>query len=283
MSLKLGRIDYLNCVPFFHFLPQCGFNGKTIAGVPSELNEMLAQGAIDVSPSSSFEYGCRFRDYVLLPHHSISAFQYVKSVLFFSPVAIEKLEGQCIYITGESATSVNLLRVLLREYYGWKDINFTVPEQPIETLLQQKKPVLLIGDRALMAALSYDGQGYQYDLAQLWSQFTQLPFVFALWIVRRDCLKTLSSELVQLQRQLRDSRSMAFADLKSLAQSVKGKEWITTEQLVTYWQSMSYRLDETHIQGLKLFFGLCVKYEYLPEMPKISFVDMDVKEKTVFV
>lgn len=275
MTLKLGRIDYLNCVPFFHYLSQCGFSGNTIAGVPAELNEMLAQGSIDVSPSSSFEYGRSFRDYVLLPHHSISALHSVKSVLLFSPVAIEHLEGQCIYLTGESATSVNLLRVLLRAYYGWSDVKCRVPEQPIEELLHAQHPVLLIGDRALKAASKYAGQGYQYDLAQLWSQFTSLPFVFALWIVRRQSLSTLSGELLQLEKQLEASRKMAFADLAGLAKTVQGKEWITAEQLVDYWQAMSYDLDEQHVQGLTLFFQLCVEYEYLAEMPEISFVDID--------
>lgn len=274
MPLKLGRIDYINCAPFFHHLPQCGFDGSTIAGVPAGLNKMLAQGTIDVSPSSSFEYGCRFRDYVLLPHLSISACS-VKSVLLFSPVPIEELEGQCIYLTGESATSVNLLRVLLREYYRWDDVNCLVPEQPIEELLRKKKPVLMIGDRALKAAAQYADLGYQYDLAQLWCQFTQLPFVFALWIVRRESLATLTDELLQLQQQLKASCKMAFADLNSLAKSVQGKEWITAEQLVEYWQSMSYCLDDQHVQGVTLFFRLCVKYEYLAEMPEISFVDMD--------
>ncbi|MBW2186920.1 MAG: hypothetical protein JRG71_11160, partial [Deltaproteobacteria bacterium] len=77
------------------------------------------------------------------------------------------------------------------------------------------------------------------------------------------------------QQQLEASRKMAFADLNSLAKSVQGKEWITTEQLVEYWQSMSYSLDDQHVKGLTLFFQLCVKYEYLAEMPEISFVDMN--------
>jgi len=275
MKLKLGHIDYLNCTPMFHYLNQCGFDGTTIHGVPSELNQMLSQGEIDVSPSSSFEYGCRFKDYVLLPEHSISALHCVKSVLLFSPVLIEELEGQCIYLTGESATSVNLLRVLLREYYGWSAVECHVPEQKIEELLYNKKPVLLIGDRALIAASKKAANLYQYDLAQLWYHFTQLPFVFALWIVRRQILGTMSAELLRLQQQLVVSRKMAFDDLNSLALTVTEKEWITPEQLVEYWQSISYNLDERHIKGLTLFFELCVKYGYLSEMPEIAFVDND--------
>lgn len=273
MKLKLGHIDYLNCTPLFHYLNQCGFDGSTVHGVPSELNRMLAHGEIDVSPSSSFEYGRRYNDYVLLPEHSISALHCVKSVLLFSPVPIEELEGQCIYLTGESATSVNLLRVLLREYYGWGAVECHVPEQKVEELLQAKKPVLLIGDRALIASMKIDNSMYQYDLAQLWTQFTQLPFVFALWIVRRQILHSMADELLALQRQLAVSRQMAFDDLYALARTVTDKDWITAQQLVEYWQSISYQLDRPHISGLTLFFELCVKYGYLPKMPEIAFVD----------
>ncbi len=271
MQLKLGHIDYLNCVPLFHHLSSCGFDGKIVKGVPSQLNQMLAQGEIDVSPSSSFAYGQDYHDYYLLPGHSISAFSQVQSVLFFSPVPLDKLQGQRIYLTGESATSVNLLRVILREYYGWQQVLCEVPEQPIEQLLEQGKPVLLIGDRALQASLAHKNAGcITYDLAELWHQCTKLPFVFALWIVRRAIFETLKVELLQLQHQLQQSREVAFNDLEALAQ-VTCPDWFSTEQLVNYWQSMSYKLDDQQIAGLNYFFKLCVKYDYLPQLPTLNF------------
>jgi chorismate dehydratase len=275
MQLKLGHIDYLNCVPLFHHLEHCGFNGTIVDGVPSVLNEMLAQGDIDVSPSSSFEYGRGYKDYLLLPDHSISACDSVKSVLLFSPVPIEQLAGQCIYLTGESATSVNLLRVLLREYYGWDQVVCEVPQVPIEQLLVEGKPVLLIGDRALKAAIAHrDSSVIQYDLAQLWRKHAQLPFVFALWIVRRESFVALAKELRELHQQLNQSRHRALNDLNALAR-VTDISWLTDAQLIDYWQSMSYQLSGRHIAGLEWFFHLCVKYKYLPEVPTIDFCDFD--------
>ena len=72
-GLVLGCIPYLNCVPFFACLEDNGFQGHFVAGVPSALNRLLQEGGIDASPSSSFEYARHWRDYLLLPGHSIAS------------------------------------------------------------------------------------------------------------------------------------------------------------------------------------------------------------------
>ena len=41
MTLKIGRIAYLNVAPYFHYLTEQGFSGEVVAGVPSELNSCL--------------------------------------------------------------------------------------------------------------------------------------------------------------------------------------------------------------------------------------------------
>jgi len=272
--MKLGHIDYLNCVPFFQYLQQAGFDGTIVKGVPAQLNAMLAQGALDVSPSSSFEYGRNFHNYLLLPNHSISAFDEVQSVLFFSSTPLDELDGQKIYLTGESATSVHLLYVILREFYGCRAIDSCVPEQPAENYLNDGQPVLLIGDRALKASLTVGPEkGYQYDLAQLWHQHTGLPFVFALWIVHRRAYQRLTDEFLLLQTQLQQSKDKAFDHLYALAEAVTDRPWMTQEQLVDYWKCMSYDLDDAHVKGLTLFFELCTKYGYFAQMPELSFID----------
>lgn len=233
MRLKLGHIDYLNCAPFFHYLRASGFAGEIVKGVPAQLNKMLADGGLDVSPSSSFEYGQHFEDYQLMPGHSISALRRVQSVLLFSPVPIDQLAGRCVYLTGESATSVHLLRVILQEFYGWDNVPSRVPEQPVEEFLQRGEPVLLIGDRALRASLSMGPElGYQYDLAELWYRHTGLPFVFALWIVHRQACQRCNKELNELQNQLTESKRKAFGDLQLVALQTPHGDWMSQEQLV---------------------------------------------------
>ncbi|MFO7982082.1 MAG: menaquinone biosynthesis protein [Desulfuromonadales bacterium] len=270
MPLSIGHISYLNCVPFFHYLRDVGFDGEIVPGVPSQLNEMLATGGIDVSPSSSFEYGRNWRRYMLLPRVSISSFGAVRSVLLFSNVPIEELEGTSIALTGESATSVHLVQVLLREFLGYERIDCRVPSQPMEEVIANGGTALLIGDRALREARQSRSR-YVYDLGSLWQDFTGLPFVFALWIIREEVALRQKDDLKRLENQLEASRSRAFADLGMVADEVPERHWMARTDLVDYWRSMSYDFTEDHRQGLLLYFRLLVKYGFLPEVPDLRF------------
>ena len=110
-----------------------------------------------------------------------------------------------------------------------------------------------------------------YDLGGLWYQFTGLPFVFALWILRREAALHKGSELRTLQKNLSESRSRALSDLPALAKATPEREWLGEAGLVEYWNSMSYDLTEKHLQGLNLFFRLCFKYGLLTDEPEIHF------------
>lgn len=271
MTLNVGHITYANCAPFFHYLPEFGFDGKIVAGVPAELNRQLASGDIDVSPSSSFEYARNWRQYLLLPGQSISSFGPVKSVLLFSERPLEELDGVEITLTGESATSIHLLQIILREFFNHRQFCFRIPRQPVEEVVASGRPALLIGDRALRAAMASQSQGAIHDLGELWYRFTGLPFVFALWILRCEAAEKKRDEVRNLIGQLSRSRQQAFASLDALAADRPERQWFGEAPLVDYWQTMSYDLTEEHIRGLKLFFELACKYEMIPDMPEIRF------------
>jgi len=273
-KLTMGRISYLNCVPFYHYLEQSGFQGEYITGVPSELNRLLQDGKLDISPSSSFEYARNWRDYLLLPGHSISAVSQVKSVLLFSPVPLSELSGRKVSVTGESATSVNLLRIILREFYNLHDVTDIVPEGPVETLIEQQQPALLIGDRALLLAEQLPCNGMHiYDLATIWHQHTGLPFVFALWMISRNALDCHTPELISLKQQLNRSYEKLMQTSKQVASLIAGRVGLEMEMIVDYWQTIDYRLEKEHLSGLQLFFKLCHKYNLLIEEPKLDFFD----------
>jgi chorismate dehydratase len=273
MTLTIGHISYINCAPFFHYLQQSGFDGRIVGGVPSELNRRLACGDLDLSPSSSFEYALNWRKYLLLPGQSISARGPVRSVLLFSRRPLEELEGEPIALTGESATSVNLLQILLREFYGHGAVNCRVPAVPVEEVIAEGGAALLIGDRALRAAASADSTLRVYDLGELWHRHTGLPFVFALWILRRDAAGRDPRGVRSLLNQLGASRKRALADLGALAATTPERSWMGEGELIDYWRAMSYDLDASHIEGLRLFFALAVKYGLLAEIPEIHFFE----------
>lgn len=272
-ELTLGYISYLNCVPFFHHLKDNGFLGRFVAGVPATLNEMLQQGKLDASPSSSFEYARNWEKYLLLPGHSISSIGKVESVLLFSPVHLSELSGRTISITGESATSINLLRVIFREFYHLHDVTDRVPETSIESLIRENHPALLIGDRALRLARNLPPGVQVYDLGEIWYQNTGLPFVFALWMIDRNSLEKYAAELTDLGQQLLDSCHQLISNPYPQAMVESQTIGLDVETIVAYWRTIDYRLEEEHIRGLQLFFQLCEKYQLLKGHPELSFLE----------
>ena len=271
MTLRIGRIAYLNVAPYFHYLQQEGFAGEIVSGVPSELNAMLADGFIDACPSSSYEYGLHADDYFLLPGHSISSVGPVHSVLLFTPGPLATLTGTEVAITGESATSINLLKILLKEFCGINDVSYRVPSGEVEELLNEGQSALLIGDRALAAAKDCPPDFQITDLGALWYHYTGMPFVFALWILRRESATKRSDELRELSAQLQRSRQQAFSHMSEMATQLSEKTVFSAKQLEEYWRGMSYYLDEGHIEGLRLYFTLCYKHGLLKKIPDFHF------------
>lgn len=268
MSLTVGHITYLNCVPFFHRLPATGFSGQVVSGVPSHLNRLLAAGQLDVSPSSSFEYAEHWRNYLLFPDLSISSCGPVRSVLLLSSRPISELHGAEIAVTGESATSVRLLQVLLKEFFGFAEVPCRIADAG-QAAPGQEGAILLIGDRALRAAAS-GGAPYMADLGELWYRHTGLPFVFALWIVRRQAMGEKGDAVRLLHKQLQQCLHDNVANLPVLAQN-QDSDWLSQAQMVDYWRTISYELTAEHLRGLRLFYQLCVKHRLLAEEPELHF------------
>lgn len=271
MAIRVGHIAYANCVPFFHYLRQCGFTGEIRSGVPSKLNALLAAGEIDLSPSSSFEYGRNADKYLLLPGHSISSCGPVQSVLLFSSLPLEELGTAPIDLTHESATSINLLKLLLGEFLKIDPCCCRPATQPAEVIAAQRGSVLMIGDRALRTAQQLRGSTQIYDLGELWWRFTGLPFVFALWIVRAAIAAQQAQALHELQGQLAQARQQAFANFPKVAAQTPERQWMGERALIDYWRCMSYDLTSQHLQGLQLYFALCVKHGLLKEEPLFRF------------
>ncbi len=192
-------------------------------------------------------------------------------MLLFAPGPISSLAGQEIAITGESATSINLLKILLLEFCGIDNFTFAVPDVPVEECIYSGQPALLIGDRALAAAVNCPEHFQTIDLGALWYHFTGMPFVFALWILRKETVEKYPEMIRDLAEKLKASRKKAFENLAEMASQLSDEKAFPEKRLEDYWQGMSYDLTDGHIEGLKLFFFLCHKYDLLDDVPKISF------------
>ena len=105
------------------------------------------------------------------------------SVLLFSRVPFEAMHRpRTIRITGETASSVRLLYLLLGQCHGFDGLPHLAAGD------QVPDGELLIGDRALVRgqAAGRTPSIYVTDLSRRWRDSHGLPFVFARWVVRKD-------------------------------------------------------------------------------------------------
>jgi len=273
VALRIGQIDYANCTPIFAALQQnfdCSAY-RFIKGVPSGLNRMLAEGEIDLCPSSSIEYGRSRGRYLILPELSISSIGPVKSVILFSTRPLEKLDGTSIGLTSESATSVALLRIILKKYLCFSNhfVDMTI-SSPVDAL-SSCQAVLLIGDTALKWRDKLPGL-FQYDMGALWYSLTGLPFVFALWMIREETVRTEWEESLLLSSRLVEAKRLAVPSLDKLACVCGERSWMGQEELLSYWRTISYDLTDIHVEGLKLYFRSAAEMGILVEEPILRFL-----------
>lgn len=270
--IRIGRIAYANCTPIFSAFQEChpDVTYQFISGVPAQLNAMLSAGDIDVCPSSSFEYAYHSEQYCILPQLSISSITAVGSVLLFSRIPLEELNGCKVLLSSESATSVNLLRILLGKRFGF-NCSYTVHQSGLEEALAEAPALLLIGDSALRESL-HNPSLYKYDLGQLWTEWTGLPFVFALWLCRRETAIANPEEVARLAEELVASKAHALRNLQSIAEQSTDADWMGVDRLAAYWrENISYDLGDLHLEGLRLFFRYCAESGLLERAPELHF------------
>ena len=159
--LRLGRISYVNMAPVFYRLDA---EVDEVQGVPTDLNDRLLRGELDLAPISSIEYARHADRLRLLPRLCVSSEGAVESIQLVSRKPLEQVRS--VAVTPESATSVVLTKVLF-------------PDAEHVPLGEDAEAKLLIGDAALKSA--FEDPTPHHDLGKLWLERTGLPMVFAVW------------------------------------------------------------------------------------------------------
>lgn len=260
--IRLGHIDYSNCVPVHALLlerrrPE---GVELVMGVPSDLNEALLVGRVDVAPCSSIEYARHADQYVLLPDLAIGSDGAVGSILLESAVPFEDLSGHEIWLPTASASSVVLLRSLLEvrlgvtPRYAW--FHQADAGDPVGV---HAAAVLRIGDVALRRVTP--PERYVMDLGAAWKEWTGLPFAYALWQARADAP---AAELEHLHSLLLESRDHFETHAEELAGRHAGRFGLEPGRLLRYWRSLVYTLDDRMQQGLLRFFELAADLDEAP-------------------
>ena len=266
LPVRLGVIDYLNCVPVYDWLLRQIAGNKspgieTAAGTPAQMNRALLSGAIDISNVSSVAYGEHADEWLLLPHLSVAAHGRVESVLLFSwHDDWRALAGRSIALTDHSATSAALVRLLAGRRYGVQP-RYVAQPPDLDAMLAEHDAALLIGDIALREghlrrAIAGRGQPYVFDLAAEWQMWTGLPFCFSVWAARADRAEAVAaSNVVAL---LQASRKRGVANLERLAREAAARLDLPLAVCEHYLRLLDYDLGTRDLDGLRRFLEMAV-------------------------
>ena len=246
---RLGIVSYTNVAPL-HWNLEPWRGAEFVRGVPTELNRMLLEGEIDLTLISSYEFLHHSDELKALPDFSISTLGPVYSVMLFHWEPWDELSGKRIALTTDSATSVQLLKVLLRE--SGIEAEFVAVEPDLDGMLETCDAALLIGDSALIEAVQPREIGGRTplvtDLGEAWYALTRLPFTFAVWASRKD--NPPSEKLVS---ELRRARETGLGHLAAVASAEADHLGLSPLVIQRYLNNFRYYLEPPDRDGLSTF------------------------------
>ena len=148
-------------------------------------------------------------------------------------------------------TSRELLKYLLREVYGVEP-NFHYYLLKENDLPANPKALLAIGDDALKLLHSRRFP-FVYDLAEEWFNLTGLPFVFAVWAVRKDSFREKEEEVKDFYKRLLKSKEIGKSSYSEICQRYSKKLGIPPKLCLNYLKTLSFELGEEELRALKEF------------------------------
>jgi predicted solute-binding protein len=242
-KFRIGSVNYLNAVPLTR-----GIESELILATPAKLAEMLRRDELDAALVSITEVLLNDR-YDILDGIAIASLGEVYSVILAHRKPLE--EAKEIFCDTASLTSVNLLKVLLAEKKLFPKF---VPLENYAAAIE-KDFVLLIGDRAIDFQRAPHAHEI-YDLGWAWTEMTNLPFVYAVWALRRGI------ENKELRIELRAAKNFGMDTLDYV---IGSREEYDEDFRRDYFEwHIHYHLASDEKRGIAKFCELLQKHNLGP-------------------
>jgi chorismate dehydratase len=238
-KFRIGSVHYLNAAPLTR-----GIESELIYTTPAKLAQMLRRDELDAALVSITEVLLHDR-YDILDGIAIASLSEVYSVLLAHQKPLTEVKE--VFCDPASLTSVNLLKVLLAE-------RGLQPEfKPLESYpaASEKDFVLLIGDPAIEFQRAPHRHEI-FDLGSAWLELTGLPFVYAVWALRRGI------DNRELRHELKGSRNYG---LETLDQLIETREEFDEDFRRDYFEwHIHYHLATDEKRGIAKFCELLRKH-----------------------
>jgi chorismate dehydratase len=256
--IRLGVVSFVNALPLIDGLENLR-DIELCQSVPSQLVDRLVGRKVDVALCSSIDFHRSTAPLQILPVGLLGCDGPTLTVRLYSAVPIGQLRR--VHCDIDSHTSVALLRILLREIYRIEpefiDFNtrqFAAEDRNVADGHGDTWPqaMLLIGDKVVTNSPPAGSYPHQLDLGATWVAHTGLPFVFALWMARRDAdTAMLATAAAVLDRQRRHNLERIDWMIHHRARARGWPADVASDYLK---QHIAYEVTEKRLAGLNAFF-----------------------------
>ena len=237
-KIRVGAVSYLNTKPLIYGFEH-GMMAESVElkiDFPSKIAGMLLEDEIDVGlvPVSIIP---EMKEHYIISDYCIGCDGAVASVGLFSDVPLNKIER--ILLDYQSRTSVELLKILIREYWKIDPILETTLGE-YQSKISGTTAALVIGDRALEQRKI---SPFIFDLGLEWKKFTGLPFVFAAWVSN----KKLPKDFVN---SFNESNDIGLNKIETIVHENPFSKFNLKEYYTKY---ISFQFNDEKRKAMKLF------------------------------
>jgi len=238
-KIRIGAVSYLNTKPLLYGLEhgQMSNEVELVLDYPANLVRLLQSNQIDIGliPVGALP---SLGDYHIISDYCIGTEGEVASVAVFSEVPMEEIDT--VLLDYQSRTSVMLCKILFEKHWKKKVQFIDAKDESYIDNIRGNVAGLVIGDRALKIRSKFS---YIYDLGLGWKEMTGLPFVFAVWVRKKE----ISGEFIPL---FNEANGMGLSKINLIIDY--NNESIYPMDMY-FRKNISYRLTEGMRESMSLY------------------------------
>lgn len=273
---RLGHIQFINCLPLYYGMVKNDvlLEFDLVRANPADLARMLLADELDLAPVPAIEYARHADELVLLPDIAISSNGEVQSILLVSKVDPAELSGRTVALAANSRTSQVLARILLRKRWGVTPRYVEMPPD-LPAMMRDADAALLIGDEAIRAYWEPPADLLTFDLGAEWKSWTGLPFVFAVWAVRRAFAESQPDAVRAVADALDGSLAYCRTHLDDISEYAARWEQFGSDKFRSYFDALQFRYEPRYREGFARYLAEAHDIGQLEAVPEVRIFGED--------
>ncbi len=261
--IKLGSVPFINAKPILYALEKGLIDHQFRISYynPALLSAMLSRKEIDIGLIPVAEF-LRADSYKVFPGISISSFGRVDSVAMLVKGDIGDVSS--VAVDNWSRSSTALLRIVLEIFHGLN------PEYVVRSygpgFFDDVDAAMVFGDVGLKILYDQPGGYNIYDLGEIWTDMTRLPFVYAVFALNDGI------DLGESARALILSKTKGLESLDEISAVEAKKIGISEEFCGNYLKHrIKYDLTEKDIEGMIQYSEYLSQLGYCKKISGLNF------------